>query len=362
LAVTTLLALACIAGVAFVVLRHPFAPPVTQYATRLVRVRSAANATASAVLGSLQRGDSVVGTLMTGQDNQTRWLKIKWGPAGEAYVWARNLSALERPVLTTFSDSRRTALSESPLRAEPDDAAAIVDTVAAGGPVQTVGTTATGWVEVARDGGGVGYLRADVLQIGTSPVPMLAESSAVSATPNPDAATSAAAAQRSADDARAAAMSAQEAANGSAVAVTRYVCAVAPELSENPIPGAHAMSFSLDESRSCINNRSVYLRRQNGLLKRIMLIDKDRRAAMLIISPQRNIFTRIDYMLTPDAYTSTRQAYPLLVDITCAPPGNQQVATNLQESLSRADPSFNVRTGAVTSWRRTVWRCAALGQ
>jgi hypothetical protein len=143
-------------------------------------------------------------------------------------------------------------------------------------------------------------------------------------------------------------------------AVTRYTCVPAPARSVNPIPAAGSIFLTVDETRSCINNSDSYLRRDNGMLKRTTLDDREQRASMFTFSPARDMFTRIDYTLTSDAYASTRGTYPLLVGARCAPVGNQRAILAAQASLKRSDPSFDIRSAAVTAWRRTVWRCATL--
>lgn len=159
------LALACAAGVTFVMLGHPFAShPITQFATRLVRVRSAATASSPDVLGELRRGESIAGTWVTGQDGRTKWLKIKWGPKDDAYVWSRNLSSLPRPGLSMSLPIQPTTVMTSSVRGEPDPTAAVIGTIAAGTVVQVVGTTPDRWAEIDLAGGGVGYVPAEVVQ------------------------------------------------------------------------------------------------------------------------------------------------------------------------------------------------------
>jgi uncharacterized protein YgiM (DUF1202 family) len=348
---TVLVALIVMGLIAFFVLRHRAAPaaPVTEFATRLVRVRSATEVAGSSILGDLQRGDTVTGTWVTAADGQTRWLKIRWGSQGDGYVWSRNLSDRPRPILTSFGAGAQVAQAGSLVYPEPDIHTAPLQNLAPGDIATTIGATSDGWTEVALKGGGVGYVRADAFQ--TPPVP----SSAM--TPTTDAGTPASSV---ADGAVASAPAQTVNETSPSPAATRFACAVAPELAKDGIPGAGSLSFSVDESRSCINDRSAYLRTANGFLRRTMLIDKERRAALLLISPDRHVFTRVDYMLTPQAYAAVRQAYPLLVDIACPPPGNDQAAANVQDSLSRANPSFAVPSAAVMSWHRTVWRCAAV--
>ncbi len=146
----------------------------------------------------------------------------------------------------------------------------------------------------------------------------------------------------------------------SAQAITRYACVAAPARSVNPIPAAGSIFLTVDETRSCINNNDPYLRRDDGMLKRTVLDDREQRASMFTFSAARDWFTRIDYMLTSDAYATTRRTYPLLVGARCPPMGSQRAILAARAPLKRSDPSFDIHSAAVTAWRRTVWRCATL--
>jgi uncharacterized protein YgiM (DUF1202 family) len=351
LAAAGLIALACL-GLAlfyFIGHRHPAAAPIKEYATRLVRVRNATNVATSIVVGALQRGDAVTGSWVTAADGQTQWLKIKWGAQGDGYVWSRNLSDRPRPSITPSAPGTRTATIANFVYGEPDLTSPVVENLSPGQPVATVGTTSDGWVEIERSSGGVGYVRVETFQIAAAnPPPPDASAAAVPsvALVNPAQPQLAAPAQVAPSPAMAS-------------GATRYACAFAPDQSINPPAGIGALSFTVDEARSCINNRSIYLRNSAGGLKRTMLSDKDHRASVLYLSPDRGTFIRMDYALTPDAYANIRQNSAALVDISCAPLGDANAAATMRLALAQATPHIDLRSLPGTTWRRMVWRCSA---
>jgi len=361
LALAAVAGLACIGAVAFVLLRLP-APSAAEFATAAAPVRSAASLSASTVLGELQRGQTVAGSWITASDGQTKWLKTKWAGT-DGYVWSRDLSDRARPPLVAAPSGGQTVQVASPVRAEADDVAPVVDTVFVGQSVQAAGTTADGWTEISLSGGDVGYVKAAVFQPPAPPPPPPELATSADQGAVPDAATSAADAAVSAQiAAQAAAQAAQQAANNASLAnagaATRYACAPAFDLSSNPLPDASPMAISVDESRSCINDRALYVRIPNGGLKKIMLSDRDHRASLLVFSPNRQVFERVDYMLAPDVYAQLRRNNPGLLHANCPAAGDAQGAAIAQMSLARATPNVNLTTLPGTTWRRTAWRCA----
>lgn len=363
LAVAVVAAAAGVAALAFALMHRPpaAAAAVTEYATRLVRVRSAIGVASSTVLGDLRRGDAISGTWVTGQDGLTKWLKIKWGGRGDGFVWSRNLSDRPRPGLTASPTPSQSVLVAGPVRGEPDENTPIIDTVFAGQSAQTVGNTLDGWVEIALAGGGVGYVKAETFQVASTPPPPPPPS--LNETPDaggtaPMSANPAAAPTQPSPPLTAPAPPALGPPR-SAPAATRYACAFAPGQSINAPQGTGGLSFFVDEARACINNRSAYLRNPAGGLKRTMLSDKDRRASVLYFSPDRSTFFRMDYTLPPEAYARVRQAGSALVDIACPGAGDMRAAAAIRATLAGSTPNLSLRSlPAGATWRRMVWRCA----
>ncbi|MEO8926327.1 MAG: hypothetical protein ABI306_04110, partial [Caulobacteraceae bacterium] len=122
------------------------------------------------------------------------------------------------------------------------------------------------------------------------------------------------------------------------------------------LPG---MSFTVDEDRACVNNRSAYRRDAQGGLSRVMLVDAERRASLLYFTPDRRTFSRQDVMLSPDAYGRVRQMGQVLLHVTCPVPGDAAGAARVADALASATPDLdpqNLPPGS--GWRRMSWRCA----
>lgn len=136
----------------------PGAEPVTQYATRLTRIRDAPTATGSVIMGSLQRGDAVRGVWVTGGDGETPWLRMDWGDRQTAYAWGRNLSDVAPPPFVRALNETRMIRSETTLRIVPGGAD--IETLSPGGRVELSGELPGGWYEVVRSNGGIGYVSA----------------------------------------------------------------------------------------------------------------------------------------------------------------------------------------------------------
>jgi len=165
---------------------------------------------------------------------------------------------------------------------------------------------------------------------------------------------SAAAAQAAADEPQTAAATA-----GNSLVSTHYACTLAPDLSQNPIPDAQDTSFTIDESRACVNNRAVYIRLRDGTLAKSMLNDQEHRVSFLTISRDRTKFIRVDNNLTNEAYLQLRRTNHNLSNLACAPPGDGQGTVLTQQLLARASTGLRFDENSVVSRRRTGWRCAA---
>jgi len=164
-----LLSIAVVLAVGVAAIRYVVQPAVeaetvtTYYVTRGVRVRPAPS-TANRPVTELRRGEQVRGSLVVGDDNRTKWLKLTEGPHRGRYVWERNLSVSPRPELASTASSTLTVQEPGQIRAEPRDDARVVGGLGFGDSVQVQGTTADGWSELAlSQGGGVGYVRSDTL-------------------------------------------------------------------------------------------------------------------------------------------------------------------------------------------------------
>lgn len=165
-----ILGLAVLAVVIFLALRQrpvekaQAAPPVaevaateTLFVARETRVRSGPTPEGTTVLQTLQRGATVQGRWTTGPNNAP-WLEMEW-QGRPAFVWGANLTNMALPALSTAEARSLATLQSTTMRAQPTETAQSLEAVAAGVTLQTQGLTADGWREVARSGGGVGYVR-----------------------------------------------------------------------------------------------------------------------------------------------------------------------------------------------------------
>jgi hypothetical protein len=130
----------------------------TLYVNRLLHLRSAPGATGSAVLGDLHRGDTVTGIVITGSDGVTQWLKISGNGQPDRFVWAKNLSPTRRPPLSSNTEADLLFANQAAALAEPNSAAPVIETEAAGATVHETGEVAGGWYEIELARGGVGYV------------------------------------------------------------------------------------------------------------------------------------------------------------------------------------------------------------
>lgn len=135
---------------------------------------------------------------------------------------------------------------------------------------------------------------------------------------------------------------------------TNYTCALAPELSTNALSDAQSTSFTLDESRSCVNGRSLYARREDGALYRAMAVPDERRVSILSISPDRTLFERTDYFLSDSAFRSARVRTSGMPKITCAGSDSNEALAAAQALLKQAMPEESTLP---SPGRHMVWRC-----
>jgi len=134
----------------------------TVWVTRTTRLRDNTTADGSQVLSDLTRGERLEGKWVMGSDGETPWLETEW-QGRTAYAWGRNLAATELPVLTEPMQGERLLATGAIVREGPADASEVLDTVSASTEVEPVGGVGNGWVEIARSGGGVGYVKASDL-------------------------------------------------------------------------------------------------------------------------------------------------------------------------------------------------------
>jgi uncharacterized protein YgiM (DUF1202 family) len=134
-------------------------PSQSFYVTRTVNLRSAPTSIGSRVLGSLTRGTRVEGRIVPDAAPDAQYVKIGEGPAKGRYLWSRNLSPNPRPGLRSGGFAAR-ARRATPLYAEPDSAAEVLDNLPKGTGVVVIGSVDGGWYELSLRRGGVGYVAA----------------------------------------------------------------------------------------------------------------------------------------------------------------------------------------------------------
>jgi hypothetical protein len=141
------------------------AAPVSMFATRETRVRVEPRSSGPAPLASLSRGDAVSGTWVDGAGGG-RWLQLTEGPHQGAYVWGANLLGERPPALAEMIRSTAEVVTAGHVLSAPRPDANILNEVSPGQRLEVVGRTETGWLEITRKSGGVGYVSDTVF---TSP-------------------------------------------------------------------------------------------------------------------------------------------------------------------------------------------------
>lgn len=164
-AVPIAIAVLILIGAVIVFNARPKTPvPASQafYATRVVNLRSAPTSVGTQALGRLARGDRIVGRLLPADEPDERYVEISEGQHQARYVWAQNLSPNPRPPLRSGGFTGRIR-RQSALYAEPNGAAAVLDSLPPGTAVVVAGSVGEGWYELSLRQGGVGYVAASAL-------------------------------------------------------------------------------------------------------------------------------------------------------------------------------------------------------
>lgn len=139
----------------------PPAPVVAiLYVTRQTNVRPDVKAPE---IGTVERGDVLRGVIQ-GVGDGDRWLQVSQGPHQGRWVWAGNLSPNPRPELIERLDDAHQALRPGVLRREGQDGRFVEQAVRVGDRLTLLAYVAGDQVEVQMDGGGVGYLPAQVFR------------------------------------------------------------------------------------------------------------------------------------------------------------------------------------------------------
>lgn len=126
------------------------------YAALEANIRDRASTQGSTILGKLARGESLSGTVVTGEDGADNWLKLA---DGKGFVALVNLSEIQPPeLIQSLGDKKWTANAPVEIWAQPDAASTLIDRVAAGSELTLAGLTANDYAEVKLSQGGVGYI------------------------------------------------------------------------------------------------------------------------------------------------------------------------------------------------------------
>lgn len=141
------------------------------YAVRQTNVR-ARPSTSTPIIASLDRGAAVQGIVVTGPDGRKPWLKITDGPNKGYYVSsAANLSAVERPSLSTDYTGPRILTVAAPVYREASRDGPVLVELSAGTKLSVVGTTSDQLAEVSLKSGAIGYVDLSALGEPGTPLP-----------------------------------------------------------------------------------------------------------------------------------------------------------------------------------------------
>ena len=140
--------------------KQPTAQPVVEqlqfFAVTQANVRDRPSTAGTTILTRLARGDLVQGTIVTGEDGSTSWLKLA---DGKGYVATANLSEDERPeIVRILGDRVWKADKALDIYTEAAASAVVYEQVTAGTALTLYGLTASDFVEVKLKRGGVGYI------------------------------------------------------------------------------------------------------------------------------------------------------------------------------------------------------------
>jgi Double zinc ribbon len=128
------------------------------YVTADANVRDKPTARGTSIKSKIARGTRLTGTMRTGEDGKSLWLKLA---DGTGYVGAINLSGKPPPTLSRlFNDGEWFPTRPLELRAAPDMSSAVLETAPLGAPLVLAGLTDTGFAEAKLKRGGVGYFLA----------------------------------------------------------------------------------------------------------------------------------------------------------------------------------------------------------
>jgi hypothetical protein len=126
------------------------------YAVTKARLRDIPAAENSNVIGLLQRGDPVSGSVVAGKAQGQLWLNLS---ENKGFVNVVNLSENPAPALkTSFGGKVWTLPERANLLGAPSRNSAVLDRLAQGTALSVSGITKNGYAEIIRKTGGVGYL------------------------------------------------------------------------------------------------------------------------------------------------------------------------------------------------------------
>ncbi len=132
------------------------AEPVIRYNAAPVIVRQTPVVVESLIVARLPRGSKLEGTIVTGEDEKTLWLKLL---DGSGYVAISALSEEEPPRLSrSLGDKQWRSDSAIEIRKAPIGSAPVVVRATKGAALTLVGVTAGDYIEVRTSGGAIGYV------------------------------------------------------------------------------------------------------------------------------------------------------------------------------------------------------------
>lgn len=139
-------------------------PVQTRYAVRdtFIRARATAN---SPKLGTLWRGESVTGVIVSGEVSQYAWMRISEGPYQGGFVSAdANLSAEPRPSLDTSVAASYTVRNSAPVYAQPRRGSRVLQRAEPGLAINVMGRIDSDMVEISLRSGEIAYMDAAAFQ------------------------------------------------------------------------------------------------------------------------------------------------------------------------------------------------------
>jgi hypothetical protein len=135
---------------------QPAAEPIQFYAVAQANIRDRATTVDTIIIGKLARGFAVEGTIITGEDGTTSWLKLA---DGKGFVATSNLSEEEPPeIVKALGDRVWKADKAMDVFTEAAAGATVYERVSIGTPLTLFGLTANDYIEIKLKKGGVGYI------------------------------------------------------------------------------------------------------------------------------------------------------------------------------------------------------------